>query len=147
MPRRRGLCHRLFLCNGNRRGRGHAFFKHAGRRQLRRAQRQGIRHNGRHGLGHGIFVLEAHFPFVGVHVYVHVLKRHGQIQHAHRKTPNHHALAAGLLHRAAEQLAAHGAAIEEKALVAAVGARGFAHAHKAIQHQTGLRAVHADQLS
>ena len=90
---------------------------------------KGRLHDGLHVLPDGEIVLKAHLQLVGVHVDVHGVQRHGEVEHAIGVFADHYALAAGVLHRGGQLRIADAAAVDKEILIVSVSARKAAHAH------------------
>ena len=99
-------------------------------------------YDGFYRLAHAALVLKAHLPLVGMHIHVGAFIRHIQVQHAQGKFADHHPLAAAAFHGGGKQRAFHGAAIQEKVLMAAVAPADVADAHKAMQQHAVHGAFH-----
>ena len=96
----------------------------AGQRHMRRAfqrrNRKAVGHSAANIFVKQVLVAETHFQLVGVHVDVHHVRRHLDVQYADGIMPDGHALAAAVLQRLRQDLTADGAPVDDKRLARAI---------------------------
>ena len=77
-----------------------------------------------------------------MHVDIHRVIRHGQVQHARRVFAGQYTLPARRFHRRGQNRRLHISPIDEERLVVSAAAPAFAHANEALQYQPCLMPVH-----
>ena len=96
----------------------------AGQRHMRRAfqrrNRKAVSYSAANIFVKQMLVAETHFQLVGVHVDVHHVRRHLDVQYADGIMSDGHALAAAVLQRLRQDLTADGTPVDDKRLARAV---------------------------
>ena len=105
--------------------------------------RNAVPNNILHGLCHGSLVLKAHLQLVGMHVYIHLLIGHGQVNHTGGILADHDPFPHAALHGRGKETAPHVSPVNEEGFVAAVAPGAFPNAYIAVNHHTALTTVHA----
>ena len=95
-----------------------------------------------HSLRHGYLVLKAHLQLVGMHVYIHLLIGHSQVNHTGGIFADHDPFPHAALHGRGKETAPHVSPVNEEGFVAAVAPGPFSNAYIAVYHHTAFAAVH-----